>query len=139
MMMELGTEVVGTAESDECENCKIITDQYAYLKERLKKQSMTIDSLLANRKDSDGTPSQSSDRNNGPPNDLGQCHQIIQGMRQIIIDKDEEMKSLSKGAGYGRVVPIEFQNEMNALRESNARLQKRKKDLIEEKRYLERV
>ena len=58
---------VETLDGTECENCKVITDQYAYLKEKLRKQSLTIDSLLA---------TQSEDQNvmdsqtHGPPNDL---------------------------------------------------------------------
>ena len=120
-----GTAVLNTAEgdtADECSNCKATQEQYAYLKDRLKKQSLTIDNLLSDRAlnpEAREDPFLQSDLPQdgvtAPPMDLGKCHQIIRGMRLLIIDKDAEINHLSKG--HNRIIPAEFKKELNDLRD----------------------
>ena len=43
--------------------------------------------------------------------DLGKCHQIIRGMRLLIIEKDDEIRRLNKGVN--RIVPGNFTKEMD--------------------------
>ena len=76
------------------------------------------------------------------PNDLAQCQQIIRGMRQLILEKDAELQQMlhmSSQKGVGRGLPIEFQKDMNVLRLENNRLSQKTKELLDEKKYLERV
>ena len=40
----------------------------------------------------------------------------------MLLEKKDELRLAQKGAGFGRIVPLEFKNEMNQLREGNTRL-----------------
>lgn len=126
--MEFKTDLRASEADTECESCKIITEQYAYLKDRLEKQSLTIDTLLTDRAHSENGPvwNQTVETANfmiapstDEPNDVEQCQRIIRGMRQLIQEKDAELYQMSQipaQRGMGRAFPIEIQKEMNVLR-----------------------
>ena len=69
--------------------------------------------------------------------DLGKCHQIIRGMRLLIIEKDDEIRRLNKGVN--RIVPGNFTKEMDQLRDETQKLREQNKDLLDQKKYMERV
>ena len=40
----------------------------------------------------------------------------------MLLEKEDELRLAQKGAGFGRIVPLEFKNEMNQVKSSNLRL-----------------
>ena len=99
-------QIVETIES-ECENCRVITEQYAFIKEKLKEHSLTIDTLLSDRARSgeeslrnatvetakfphaeNNTKDKPNDHTKLPWAELAQCHQMIRGLKMMINEKD---------------------------------------------------
>lgn len=77
--------------------------------------------------------------------DIHKCHQIIEGLRLLILQKDEDLKQLEMKNGLGfsnvgsQLVPVQAQQEIDLLKGENAHLQTKISDLKDEIRYMKKV
>ena len=79
-----------------------------------------------------------------PPKEITDCHFLIKGLREVIIMKDRELLGLKLTRQeyekkLGMEPPAKFIEEMNKLREENARFKNRISELEKEVKTLTKI